>query len=291
MITPSPGVGSSRLVKARVRRCLNSVIPATRRALTLWSRRPKLSISSGYTDVIYPQIVVLIHTSSTAPRTGSSTTTPCKGWLRARNLRWIAADLKGALVHCPFCRYADSRVLDSRVADDGSSVRRRRQCPQCERRFSTVEQMQLVVVKKSGVAEPFQRDKVIAGVRKACKGRPVSDDDLARLGQRVEDSLRAAGCAEIDTEDVGIAILQPLRDLDPVAYLRFASVYKHYDTLDDFEAEITQLRTAAAPADSASAPAAGKKATTKATRRLAAGASHPDSASEIDANPQELLPV
>jgi len=114
---------------------------------------------------------------------------------------------------CPYCKHTDSRVLDSRVSEDGASIRRRRQCPSCERRFTTVEQTQLVVVKRSGVVEPFARDKVIAGVRKACKGRPVSEDDLARLGQQVEDSLRACGQAEINAEDVGLAILQPLRRL------------------------------------------------------------------------------
>ncbi len=93
-------------------------------------------------------------------------------------------------MHCPYCRNSDSKVLDSRTTDDGASIRRRRQCPSCERRFTTIEQMQLVVVKRSGVVEPFNRDKVINGVRKACKGRPVSEDQLARLGQLVEDSLR-----------------------------------------------------------------------------------------------------
>ncbi len=143
---------------------------------------------------------------------------------------------------CPFCHHTDSRVLDSRVTEDGAAIRRRRQCPACERRFTTVEQMQLVVIKKSGVVEPFQRDKVIAGVRKACTGRPVTDDDLARLGQRVEEALRASGMAEVPTEEIGLAILKPLSELDPVAYLRFASVYKHYQSLDDFESEIAELR-------------------------------------------------
>lgn len=145
-------------------------------------------------------------------------------------------------MYCPFCRNSDSRVLDSRVAEDGSSVRRRRQCPQCERRFTTIEQMQLVVVKRSGVVEPFSRDKVIAGVRKACKGRPVTDSQLAKLGQLVEDSLRASGMAEIPSEEVGLAILGPLSDLDPVVYLRFASVYRNYQSLNDFESEISRLR-------------------------------------------------
>lgn len=145
-------------------------------------------------------------------------------------------------MYCPYCKHTDSRVLDSRVSEDGGSIRRRRQCPACERRFTTVEQTQLVVVKRSGVVEPFARDKVIAGVRKACKGRPVTENDLARLGQKVEDSLRASGQAEINAEDVGLAILQPLRELDAVAYLRFASVYRHYDSVDDFEQAIADLR-------------------------------------------------
>jgi transcriptional repressor NrdR len=148
-------------------------------------------------------------------------------------------------VHCPFCRHTDTRVLDSRVAEDGTSIRRRRQCPMCERRFTTLEQMQLVVVKRSGVVEPFSREKVVTGVAKACKGRPVSEADLARLGQRVEETLRASGQAEIPADEVGLAILKPLSELDSVAYLRFASVYKHYNSVEDFEAEIETLRRAA----------------------------------------------
>jgi transcriptional repressor NrdR len=145
-------------------------------------------------------------------------------------------------MHCPYCRNTDSKVLDSRVAEDGGSIRRRRQCPACERRFTTIEQMQLVVVKRSGVVEPFQREKVIGGVRKACKGRPVTEDQLARLGQLVEDSLRASGQPEVPADEVGVAILGPLRELDQVAYLRFASVYRQFRSVDDFEAEIALLR-------------------------------------------------
>src|SRR6188508_2438082 len=145
-------------------------------------------------------------------------------------------------MHCPFCRSTDTRVLDSRVAEDGTSVRRRRTCPTCERRFSTVEQMQLMVCKRSGATEPFTRDKAVAGVRKACKGRPVSEDDLACLGQAVEDALRGDGWAEVPANEVGLAILGPLRALDEVAYLRFASVYRAFESADDFEAEIADLR-------------------------------------------------
>jgi transcriptional repressor NrdR len=151
-------------------------------------------------------------------------------------------------VHCPFCRHTDTRVLDSRVAEDGGAIRRRRTCPECSRRFSTVEQMQLVVVKRSGATEPFTREKAISGVRKACKGRPVTEDELACLGQQVEESLRAEGWAEVPAHEVGLAILGPLRDLDEVAYLRFASVYRAFESAADFEAEIALLRLDAADA-------------------------------------------
>ena len=159
-------------------------------------------------------------------------------------------------MHCPYCRHTDTRVVDSRVADDGGAIRRRRTCSQCNRRFSTVEQMQLVVVKRSGATEPFNRDKSVAGVRKACKGRPVSEDDLARLGQQVEDALRGEGWAEVPAHEVGLAILTPLRELDEVAYLRFASVYRSFESADDFEAEISMLRLSreAAPEGAESVP-------------------------------------
>lgn len=145
-------------------------------------------------------------------------------------------------VHCPFCRHPDSRVVDSRTSDDGASIRRRRQCPECHRRFTTVETASLSVVKRSGVVEPFSREKIVAGVRKACQGRPVSEDDLALLAHRVEETLRSTGSAELDAHEIGLAILGPLRDLDEVAYLRFASVYQAFESLEDFEAAITALR-------------------------------------------------
>ena len=143
---------------------------------------------------------------------------------------------------CPFCRHSDSRVIDSRVADDGTAIRRRRACPACGRRFTTVETAALAVVKRSGATEPFSRAKVAAGVRKACQGRPVDEDALALLAQRVEDELRAGGCSEVSSGDVGLAVLEPLRELDEVAFLRFASVYRGFESLDDFEAELELLR-------------------------------------------------
>ena len=114
--------------------------------------------------------------------------------------------------------------------------------PECDRRFTTVETASLTVVKRSGATEPFSRAKVLTGVRKACQGRPVTEDDLALLAQRVEEAVRATGAAEIDAHEVGLAVLGPLRELDEVAYLRFASVYRSYDSLEDFEAEIALLR-------------------------------------------------
>ncbi|RKW71674.1 transcriptional regulator NrdR [Galactobacter caseinivorans] len=143
---------------------------------------------------------------------------------------------------CPYCRHPDSRVVDSRVFEDGSAIRRRRQCSNCGRRFTTLETASLSVLKRSGVAEPFSRAKIINGVRKACQGRPVSDDDLALLAQEVEESIRGEGAAEVDAHRVGLAILAPLRRLDQVAYLRFASVYQDFETLADFEAAIATLR-------------------------------------------------
>jgi transcriptional repressor NrdR len=154
----------------------------------------------------------------------------------------------GSSMHCPFCRHPDSRVVDSRTTDDGTSIRRRRQCPDCSRRFTTVETCSLMVVKRSGVTEPFSRTKVINGVRKACQGRPVTEDALAQLGQRVEEAVRATGSAELTTHDVGLAILGPLQELDLVAYLRFASVYRAFDSLEDFDAAIAELRETGPPA-------------------------------------------
>jgi transcriptional repressor NrdR len=136
-------------------------------------------------------------------------------------------------MHCPFCRNPDSRVVDSREADEGQAIRRRRSCPECGRRFTTVETAVLAVVKRSGVTEPFSR---------ACQGRDVDDDALNLLAQQVEDAVRAAGSPEVPSNEVGLAILGPLRDLDEVAYLRFASVYRSFSSAADFEREIEALR-------------------------------------------------
>ena len=162
-------------------------------------------------------------------------------------------------MRCPFCRHPDSRVVDSREADEGTTIRRRRSCPECGKRFTTLETASLIVVKRNGTTEPFSRAKVLVGVRKACRGRPVGEDALAALAQRVEESVRSLGLAEIASGEIGMAILPPLQELDEVAWVRFASVYQSFDSLDDFETAISTLR-AASP--SAGTPAQGPTSTT-----------------------------
>lgn len=145
-------------------------------------------------------------------------------------------------MYCPFCRHPDSRVIDSRTSDDGLSIRRRRQCPECGGRFSTTETASLSVIKRSGVVEPFSREKVVSGVRKACQGRPVTDADLATLAQKVEETIRATGASQIDANEIGLSVLPSLRELDEVAYLRFASVYQAFESIEDFEQAVISLR-------------------------------------------------
>ncbi|WP_031466147.1 transcriptional regulator NrdR [Sciscionella sediminilitoris] len=168
-------------------------------------------------------------------------------------------------MRCPFCRSTDSRVVDSREVDEGQTIRRRRSCSACDRRFTTVEQTVLAVVKRSGVTEPFSRDKVVRGVRRACQGRPVDEDALQQLAQQVEETVRASGYSEVPTGEVGLAILGPLRALDEVAYLRFASVYRSFESVEDFEKEIAELRLAiAAKSEAAAKGEAGARTEAKA---------------------------
>lgn len=145
-------------------------------------------------------------------------------------------------MHCPFCHNENSRVADSRLIDAGASIRRRRECTECGGRFTTIEKAVLTVVKRNGVSEEFDRDKLIVGVRRACQGRDVSDDALKRLAQEVEETVRSQGSSQVQSNDIGLAILEPLRVLDEVAYLRFASVYKSFESADDFESEIRLMR-------------------------------------------------
>ena len=173
-------------------------------------------------------------------------------------------------MRCPFCRYPDSRVIDSREIEDGQAIRRRRSCPECSRRFTTVEEALLVVAKRSGVTEPFSRAKVIDGVRRACQGRPVDEDALAKLAQQVEEAVRGSGQAEVPSQEIGLAILGPLRELDEVAYLRFASVYRSFTSADDFADEIRDMRAVASAkgrADPSAAPGADETSSAQAGRR------------------------
>jgi transcriptional repressor NrdR len=143
-------------------------------------------------------------------------------------------------MRCPWCGHSDDKVIDSRSAEGGIAVRRRRECMKCSRRFTTFERVEpigLSIVKRDGTKEPFERAKLIAGVRKAIKNRPVTEEQVARLADGVEERLRRKG-AIVTTQEVGIEALELLRRLDEVAYLRFASVYKDFQELTDFEREL-----------------------------------------------------
>ena len=146
-------------------------------------------------------------------------------------------------MRCPVCGSLDDKVVDSRLADDGAAIRRRRECLGCNRRFTTferVDEVPFVVVKRSGEREPFDRTKVAAGIRAAAKNRPVTDEQVEAVTAEIEDALRVEG-TDVTTERVGVAVLSRLRALDEVAYVRFASVYKDFDDPRDFEREVGLL--------------------------------------------------
>lgn len=147
-------------------------------------------------------------------------------------------------MHCPSCRADDTKVIDSRLAEEGNAIRRRRHCLQCSHRFTTYERLEelpLIIVKSSGNRESFDRAKVMAGVQAACKGRPVSPEQIEVLSEAVEDDARLHG-TEVSSAVVGLAVLNRLRELDEVAYLRFASVYKNFDAAGDFARELKLLQ-------------------------------------------------
>ena len=146
-------------------------------------------------------------------------------------------------MYCPRCRADDTKVIDSRDADEGSAIRRRRTCGVCSHRFTTYERLEeapLVVVKSSGGREPFDRAKVVAGVSAACKGRPVSAEQIDQLAEEIEERVRVQG-NEVTSGAIGREVLDRLRSLDEVAYLRFASVYKDFDDAADFRRELVLL--------------------------------------------------
>ena len=145
-------------------------------------------------------------------------------------------------MRCPACSSVDDKVVDSRLADDGGAIRRRRECLECGRRFTTYERLEespLLVVKRGDHREPFDRSKIVAGLQSATKNRPVTVEQLEAIAAEVEDHAGAA--AEITTEEIGRAVLERLRALDDVAYLRFASVYKGFEHAGDFEREVGLL--------------------------------------------------
>jgi len=152
-------------------------------------------------------------------------------------------------VRCPICASLDDKVVDSRLADDGAAIRRRRECLSCGRRFTTFERLEeapIVVVKRSGHREPFERAKLIAGIRAATKNRPIGPEAIEALALAVEEAVRLLG-PELSSQSVGVEVLERLRSLDEVAYLRFASVYKGFEHAGDFEREAVLLIKATQP--------------------------------------------
>ena len=146
-------------------------------------------------------------------------------------------------MHCQWCGGPVTKVVDSRPAEEGTAIRRRRECAKCGRRFTTFERaegLRLAVIKRDGAREPYDRAKVVAGVVKAIKNRPVSPEEVERLASRVEEQLRRRG-PEVTTQEVGLEVLSALRGVDEVAYMRFASVYKDFQEITDFERELGLL--------------------------------------------------
>ncbi len=152
-------------------------------------------------------------------------------------------------MRCPFCAADDDRVVDSRLAEDGVAIRRRRECSACSQRYTTferIEEIGLYVIKRSGEREPFDRAKILSGVRAAAKNRPVDEEVLESIVVAIDESMRLLN-RDVTTEEVGVAALDALRDIDDVAYVRFASVYKGFEGTDDFAREIGMLVKTTAP--------------------------------------------
>ena len=149
-------------------------------------------------------------------------------------------------MRCPFCGSDEDRVVDSRPSEDGGSIRRRRSCAVCGRRFTTferVEEAPLLVIKRDRSREQFELGKLISGLQKACKNRPISQEEILRIASDIEEAVRARGQREVESQEIGIEVLNALRDLDAVAYMRFASVYKDFQNSDDFERELDTLES------------------------------------------------
>jgi transcriptional repressor NrdR len=145
---------------------------------------------------------------------------------------------------CPFCAFVDTKVIDSRLGKEGNNIRRRRECIECNRRFTTYERVEDIlplVIKKDGRREPFDRLKIIAGMQRACEKRPISIATIEKAVDRMELSLQESGEREIDSSRIGQAVMDTLHDIDEVAYVRFASVYRQFKDINEFMAELKDL--------------------------------------------------
>ena len=148
-------------------------------------------------------------------------------------------------MRCPFCGNMEDRVVDSRESREGEVIRRRRECTRCDRRFTSyekIESLPFIVVKRDERREPFDRDKLMRGLQVACRKRPVSQDALERVADSVEAAMNDTGEREISSQRIGSMVMAQLRDLDPVAYVRFASVYRNFEDVDAFVKELHQLK-------------------------------------------------
>lgn len=145
---------------------------------------------------------------------------------------------------CPFCGFADNRVIDSRLGKEGNSIRRRRECLKCDRRFTTYERVEEIlplVVKKDGRRQPFDRFKVIAGMQRACEKRPVPFATIEQIVDQLERQLQESGEREVDSSRIGKAVMDALHEVDEVAYVRFASVYRQFKDINEFMAELKDI--------------------------------------------------
>ncbi|HEX2240494.1 MAG TPA: transcriptional regulator NrdR [Actinomycetota bacterium] len=153
-------------------------------------------------------------------------------------------------MRCPYCGAEQDKVVDSRLAEEGRAIRRRRECLGCTRRYTTFErpeEVPLIVVKRDGLEQPFDRAKIVEGIRRACKNRPVTEAEIEAMAEDVEEALRTLTIRPIPSAEIGKRVLDRLKDFDEVAYLRFASVYKDFQELDDFERELGLLQKKSPP--------------------------------------------
>ncbi|MCL4378681.1 MAG: transcriptional regulator NrdR [Actinobacteria bacterium] len=146
---------------------------------------------------------------------------------------------------CPFCGNLDSKVIDSRLTEDKESIRRRRECERCSKRFTTYERLEtqpIAVIKKDGTRQPFDRNKILGGLIRACIKRNISAEILEKIADDIELEIRNNPSNEISSSDIGNLVLKHLKNLDKVAYIRFASVYKHFDDIKEFTRELEELQ-------------------------------------------------